>query len=97
MKYFSSRPTENEDPFVLDDLVPAELELIAALLCNVRLGNHSVYAQAAFSLMEKITDYVGDEDYLVECANAVNITVDITDSLGWTVTTVDNNHFELDV
>lgn len=96
-RYLSSRPSENEDPFVLNDLSPTELELIAALLCNVRLGNHSVHATAAFTLMEKIIDYVQDDNYLTDSSVAVDMHVSVTDRLGWKVITADNLHFEIEV
>lgn len=85
MKHLSSRPIEDEDPFVLEDLVPAEMELIAALLYHVQLGNNRMYRTAAFSLMEKIERYVGDEDYIRECAEHVKPTINILDAQGWTV------------
>lgn len=96
-RYLSSRPSENEDPFVLNDLSPTELELIAALLCNVRLGNHSVHAAAAYTLMEKITDYMDDDDYVLDSSKVVDMHASVTDRLGWKVITVDSHHFEIEV
>jgi hypothetical protein len=96
-RYLSSRPSENEDPFVLNDLSPTELELIAALLCNVRLGNHSAHATAAYTLMEKITDYMCDDDYVLDSSKVVDMHASMTDRLGWKVITVDSHHFEIEV
>jgi hypothetical protein len=80
MKTLSSRPVINEDPLVLEDLVPAEVELISALLCTVRLGRGNPYREAAFSLMQKITKYVGDDDYITDCYAYVAPHVDIMDA-----------------
>ena len=49
----TSRP-EDETSFSLSDLKPSELELIAALLCNVKLGRGWTYREAAVSLLTKI-------------------------------------------
>ena len=76
-KHFSSRPTgtENEDPFVLDDLVPDELELIAALCAHVKLGQGTKYSHAALNLMDKIEAYVNDPNYLQNACNNVNVDI----------------------
>lgn len=98
-KHLSSRPDEmeDEDPFVLDDLVPNELELITALLCHVRLGGSSPYSHAAMNLLDKIENYVCDPNYSdVACQN-VNVQSREFDKNGIPFSLPPGGYFELEV
>ncbi len=96
-RYISSRPEEDEDPFVLDDLVPEELELICALLYNVRLGHSSPYRAAASSLLNKIEQYMGDDDFSEKAAEAVDATIAILNNQGVLVGALGRDNFEINV
>jgi hypothetical protein len=100
MKHLSSRPTEDdfdEDPFVLDDLVPDELELITALLCHVRLGGSSKYSHAAMNLLDKIENYVCDVNYSNLACQNVNVQSREFDSHGVQISLPPGGYFELEV
>lgn len=68
-----------------------ELEYIAALLYNTRLGTDSVYKQAAFKLMNTI-------DFIAEAAERVDMSVSIVGADGTTpIATYSNSSICLEV
>jgi len=99
MPVFSSRPDEDddlEDTFSLEDLVPDELELIAALLYNCTLGSGvSPYRDAAYNLMNKIEAFTNDTDYCVDAAENVDVHIQILDDDANHIEIVDKEHFEI--
>lgn len=96
-RFISSRPEENEDPFVLDDLVPTELELICALLYNVRLGTKSQYKVAATNLLNKIESYMNDSQFAEHAADNVDMEVIVLNAAGSVIATLGRDNFEIDV
>lgn len=58
-----------------------QLELITALVCNVRLGGKSAYSTAAYNLINTIENDFGS-DFLDDCSTAVNVNVTIEDDSG---------------
>lgn len=94
MASISSRPGE-ESVLALDDLVPAELELITALLCNVKLGRGWPYRDAALSILTKIEKYSADPNFLTNASDAVDVSVNVLDGAGQPLFTFDNAHFEI--
>lgn len=80
--YLTSRPEEDEDQDFLGALDFEELQLVAALLGQVKLGMVGNYRLAALSLIDKIEDYVGDEHFISEAGQAVQPIVLTMDAHG---------------
>jgi hypothetical protein len=62
-------------------LTQEQLELIAAFVYNTRLGKQSDYSQAAFEILELLSNEFGD-DFIDDAATLVNLQVVIEDSHG---------------
>ncbi len=96
-KIISSRPGEESTGLAIDSLSIAELELIGAYLWCTRLGKGiSPYRDAAYTLMNKINDLMGD-DFLEHAAINVDMVVDIIDSNGTVTRSVGQHFVEIDV
>lgn len=63
-----------------------QLYLITALACNCRLGQSSVYSQAAYDLITIIEDEYGD-DFTSDACDDVGLQVTIEDGNGNALTT----------
>lgn len=82
----SSRPPEDGDSIAIGSgsitlhLTDHQMELIAALMGNCRLGQ-GTYSQAAFEILEMIEDEFGS-DYVADASDLVNLEVTIEDHTG---------------
>ena len=95
-RILSSRPGEEEE-LNIESFSLHELELIAALLWPCRLGqNVSPYRDAAFTLMTKIEDYMGDK-FMEDSAIDVDMKIDIMDPNGNVERSVGYAFLEIDV
>lgn len=63
-------------------LTDDELDLMAALLCHVRLGNQRKYGAAAFKLLETLADAYGGDVVDAGVLDRVQIIAEIQDSGG---------------
>jgi hypothetical protein len=91
----TSRPDEEESTFALEALSDDELELIAAFLNCTRLGHHvSPYRDAAFELINKLTDMRGD-DFFADAAINVDLHIDVMDSSGHLLDTISHENLEI--
>lgn len=101
MPIMSSRPDDSGLELTVD-----ELELISAFLYITRLGHNvspyrlgrsvTPYRDAAASLMEKITDMLGD-DFLMASSSNVDLVVHIMDQNGNVDRSVGHDFIEIDV
>ena len=73
-----------------------ELELIAALMYNVRWGAGIKYKQAAFRILEKL-DNLHDDDFCQNASLCVDPHIIILDSQGYPLMTIGPDKFEIDV
>lgn len=98
-RYLSSRPDdgEDDDKIVLDDLDFEELQLISAFLWSTKLGRGvSPYRDAAFTLMTKIEDMMG-QDFIQESSEDVDLQIAIVDSAGNQIDRVSATNVEFEV
>jgi hypothetical protein len=96
-KIISSRPGSEAVDLELNSLSIAELQLIGAYLWVTRLGRGvTPYRDAAFTLMTKINNLMGD-DFLEHAAIDVDMVVDIIDSNGAVTRSVGQHFVEIDL
>ena len=92
--HISSRPDTEDITVEAFDL--EELQVIAAFMHITRLGKGSTYKQAAFRILSKICDHLGD-DFSQEAHEAVALEVRILDTKGSFVETFTNEHVEFEL
>ncbi len=73
-------------------LTDPELELVAALVCQCRLGQKTSYSMAAYTLITKIEEAMGSDEMHDAC-EMVDVQVTIEDAAGNIVMTTDDDHF----
>ena len=96
-KYMSSRPDDDDASFSLEELNHDELCLISAFLYQTKLGSGiSSYRDAAFSLLDKISDIMGD-DFVADAADDVDMQIVIQDSAGNMIDRVAASNVEFEV
>jgi hypothetical protein len=95
MTTISSRKGTTSNSLTFDDLTDAELELISALVYNVRLGKGSIYREAAYDLMNKIESFKQDDDYISRASALVDPECDVLDSHGTPAFTIRNQDYEV--
>lgn len=93
-RVISSRPDEEEGTLSLHALSDDELELIAALICTVRLGRGNKYREAAFDLITKIEN-IRDNRFLNQACDLVDYHVEIKDNRGNTIDKVSHDFLEI--
>ena len=93
MRKLSSRPDEKTT--TIDALSPHELELIAALLCQVKLGFGSPYKMAAMTLIDKIETLTDDPNYLATACLTVDPQIEVISSAGIGFATLPGTHYEI--
>lgn len=94
-KIISSRP--DDSGLEINTLTFDELELISAFLYCTRLGSGvSPYRDAAYSLMEKIVDMLGDQ-FMADASSNVDMVFDIIDTNGTVTRSVGHDFIEIDV
>jgi hypothetical protein len=97
MAILSSRPDEGSDELALVTLSFEELQLVGAFLWVTRLGKSvSPYSDAAFTLMDKIEELMGN-DFLEHAGIDVDMKVDILDQQGNIERSVGAHWIEIDV
>jgi hypothetical protein len=75
-----------------------ELELVAALLYNVKLGHGiSPYRDAAFNLMQKIDTFAQDDDFGANASANVDMHVNILDDTGYVEASYPSDRVEIEV
>lgn len=80
---------EGSHQLMLDE---KELELVAALIYQTRLGQRTPYSVAAYTLISKISDVYGD-DFLDDSAKAVDLQVTIEDDTGSVVLSTKSGNY----
>lgn len=93
MGKLTSRPDLSLD-LSLAKFTNDELQLIAALMYQTRLGFGSKYKQAAKDIMDKIESTLGD-DFCHDASLTVNPHVEVLDNSGWPIMTFPGSHYEI--
>ena len=97
-KKMSSRPSVPKALMELHDLTFVEIELIAALLYNTKLGHGvSPYRDAAYGLITKIDAYMNDDGFGELAAGNVGVQINVLDDNMYVIAALDNQHFEIEV
>jgi len=97
MTIISSRPDSEASGVELNSLSIAELQLIGAYIWVTRLGKGiSPYRDAAYTLMTKINNLMGD-DFLEHASIDVDMVVHVIDSNGTVTRSVGQHFVEIDV
>lgn len=75
-----SRPDDmpaGEGPFLLK-MTAEELQYIGSMLWNTRLGDDSIYKEAAFKLTNTMEELFG-EDFLQDASDVVDMSISVVD------------------
>ena len=99
MTVLSSRPwlADQDSGFKIEELDVSELKLISAFLWCTRLGQGiSPYRDAAFTLMTKIEEVLGD-DFIENAAIDVDLQVCVMDYQGNQIDRHSNANIEFEV
>lgn len=94
MGTLTSRPNLSLD-LSLASFTKDELELIASLMYQTRLGFGSKYKQAARDIMDKIDSAMNDDDFCHTASLVVNPHIEVLDNSGWPIMTFPGTHYEI--